>query len=582
MLQFLEKLKSLPALQALKKLRMNRGVALGLVCLLLALALLIRPGTRELPPERTEATGTAPVTEPPESTEPPEPSAPSGLVELEGLQVRPDESVSGLCLDGDGAAVFLTRWDDDAQVWHIRMVSLDPATASVTGEVALEPMGDSASYSMPVLTDTEIRFVDPDSERCAAFDRSGRFLGLKDHPVMDREHLGWRNRLIGDDSVYKTWRWAEFSHDDGGRLSRMVAFYDEKDCVHLVGEPYDLIRDVNGHRMLTLRYGEDAAGELALLDLDASVCLDRLELDPDESVDCLLGPDWVLLDRSRIGDGNSEHRICFWYPEEGRQSPIETELLTEQAITDEIGFLCRQLEAQGIILHLDEAPATELTPTTGLSVLENNCETGASLFGQYWVLTELAAFAEKLPEGMIRELTAEPGSDPADAESLEIYIVRRIPGDAAAFANGWSSPAMICFATEEFNRTHLAHEFMHVIDLRLTRYLQSQRRDMEREWMALSPDWAYEPDLSQEQSDELEACFVSWYARTNSAEDRAESFQALFDSEEPVAEQWWCVNKPGVLAKVRWLADNIRAAFPSVQAVEKAWWEKLPAEPEPE
>ena len=74
---------------------------------------------------------------------------------------------------------------------------------------------------------------------------------------------------------------------------------------------------------------------------------------------------------------------------------------------------------------------------------------------------------------------------------------------------------------------------------------------------------------------------MSWYARTDSAEDRAETFQQLFDSEEPVAEQWWYADKPGVQAKAAWLVENIRAAFPSVQAAERACWEKLPAEEPP-
>ena len=45
-------------------------------------------------------------------------------------------------------------------------------------------------------------------------------------------------------------------------------------------------------------------------------------------------------------------------------------------------------------------------------------------------------------------------------------------------------------------------------------------------------------------------------------------------------ELWWYPDHPGVLAKARWLTQTIREAFPSVQAQERAWWEKLPAEAE--
>ena len=573
MLQKLRNFMKKPSLQRLAAPGLRKYWALGLVCVLLLLCVLLAPGgaAPEPVPASTEAADTVPA------TEPPAPPAPAGLTALD-LELLPEESVAGLCRDGDGAAAILIRWDFDARVWRSRLVLLDPKTAAVKSETALEPLGEIDAFGLPELTDTELHFVDPESERCAVFDRSGRFLGLRDHPVMDRAHLGWRNVLLRDDCFYKTAKWAEFSRSDSGRLNRAVAFYDEKDRIHLVDEPYDLIRDAEGHRLLTLRFDEDGAGELALLDLDAALCLDRLALAPGENAEALLGPDWVLLSLAPEGEEGGKSRLCFWYPDAEKQRPIETELLTEQALADGIEVLRQGLEAQGLLLCLDEAPAPEQTPTTGLPVYESRCETGASLFGQYWILTALDGFVQKLPAGMLRELTAAPGSEPTEADGLRVYIVRSIPGDASAFASAWMEPALVCFATEEFSPTHLAHEFMHIFDLRLSRSLAGRGRDLEEEWAALSPDWAYEPELSQAQRDELEACFVSWYARTNSFEDRAETFQTLFDSEEPVAEQWWYADKPGVRAKARWLTEALREAFPSVQAVEQAAWEKLPPE----
>ncbi len=578
----IEKLKASPLLQKLGGEPARKYLALGLVCLLLLVSVLLASGGRARPeplPESSEA-----VTTQPAATEPPAPPPVlAGAVEIAGLEMGPEESVFGLCRDGDSAAVMLSRWDEDAQVWRCRLAELDPKTASVTAVVELEPMGEGATFAWLELTETEIRFVDRDSERCAAFDRSGRFLGIQDHPVMDKAHLGWRNVLLSDGCFYKQARWAEISRSDSGSLNRVVAFYDEKDCVHVIGEPYDQIRDAAGHRLLTLRVGENNLQELALLDLDRGLCLDRLSLTPEQGEelgDALLGGDWALLCLTAQEPSNAK-RLLFWYPEAGRESPIETATLTERDLIDEISVLSEKLAQAGISLRLDEAPPAEQTPTTGLQVYESSCETGASLFGQYWILSELDHFVEKLPAGMVRELSQElPGGDGSEAEPLQLYIVRSIPGDAAAFANAWTEPPMLCFATEEFSPSHLAHEFMHVMDLRLSRWLETQRRDLENEWWALSPAYAYEEGLSQEQSDALEAYFVSWYARTNSNEDRADSFQMLFDSDEPLAEQWWYAEKPGVQAKLRWLTENIRAAFPSVQAVERAWWEKLPPEPE--
>jgi hypothetical protein len=78
---------------------------------------------------------------------------------------------------------------------------------------------------------------------------------------------------------------------------------------------------------------------------------------------------------------------------------------------------------------LDEAPAPEQTPTTGLAVSESVCDVGASLFGQYRILAGLKAFADKLPAGFLRELySGMPDSD-TDRDSLHVYLVRNIPFD---------------------------------------------------------------------------------------------------------------------------------------------------------
>lgn len=562
--------------------RMTRRAASLMLALLLLLSL---SACSEAPEEavdsQTQNTG---ASSPALQTESAQTAPRAGTLEVRNLTMLPNESVFGLCRDGDGAAVLLIRWDEPAQCWHDRLVLLDPQTASVSRVVELDPFVGEINASVLEVSEEEIRLVNPSEERCAAFDRSGRFLGLKDHPVMSPENLGWQNRLLNDNCFRKEQGFAEFNRGDSGSLNRVVAFYDETDRVHVLEEPYDMIRAVSGHRLLTLCIEEDCQN-LALLDLDEACCLDRLTLSPDRAAgeewvnlnDAVLAEDWVLLSVSRDWPEETRPGLLFWYPESGKQTPLTGEVLTEQTLTDRIAVLGQKLEAEGMVLHLDEAPAKEQTPTTGLSVFESTCQTGASLFGQYWILTMLTDFVQKLPAGMIRELTTDlPGGEPSDLGSLHIYIVRNIPGDAAAFANAWMEPVMVCFATEEFGATHPAHEFMHILDLRLGLYLDSQRRDLEGEWWDLSPVYAYDSILTDEQYEAVEPYFVSAYARTNSTEDRAETFEAMFDTDVPAEEAWWYKDHPGVQKKAAWLAQTIRSAFPSVQATDRAWWETLP------
>ena len=567
---------------------MKKLIALLAVCALLALCLVFPlRGASPASPAETETAAPPVTTEAPTvptTTEAP-PPAPVGLVEVTGLELSEEDSFFGLYAAEGMGYVLLCRWDAQAQVLRYRLAALDPATAAAVSVTALDPFPEALNPTDLAITGTELLLIDEYGERCAAFDRDGRFLGLRDYPTMGRENLGWQNRLLNDDCFRKEQTYASFTDGTGAEFSQLVAFYDETDRIHALKEPCDELSAAAGHRLLTRNHGEDGGLSCVLSDLDAALRLGEILLPPSdvagarwvEPCGAAIGEDWVLLAAGWCGDTETRtFRVLFWYPDPAEEAPLEQEILDEPFFTERIAALKAELEALGLTLHLDEAPAPEQTPTTGLAVSESVCDVGASLFGQYRILAGLKAFADKLPAGFLRELySGMPDSD-TDRDSLHVYLVRNIPGDASAFANAWMEPMMVCFAAEEYLPSQLPHEFMHLIDYRLNQYNARVGRDLENEWSRLSPWWAYDSWLTDKQQQEVEGYFVSLYARTNSTEDRAETFQALFDSEEPVSEQWWYAEHPGVQAKAAYLVKAIRAAFPSVQAVEAACWEKLP------
>ena len=567
---------------------MKKLIALLAVCALLALCLVFPlRGASPASPAETETAAPPVTTEAPTvptTTEAP-PPAPVGLVEVTGLELSEEDGFFGLYAAEGMGYVLLCRWDAQAQVLRYRLAALDPATAAAVSVTALDPFPEALNPTDLAITGTELLLIDEYGERCAAFARDGRFLGLRDYPTMGRENLGWQNRLLNDDCFRKEQTYASFTDGTGAEFSQLVAFYDETDRIHALKEPCDELSAAAGHRLLTRNHGEDGGLSCVLSDLDAALRLGEILLHPSdvagarwvEPCGAAIGEDWVLLAAGWCGEADARtYRVLFWYPDPAEEAPLEQEILDEPFFTERIAALKAELEALGLTLHLDEAPAPEQTPTTGLAVSESVCDVGASLFGQYRILSGLKAFADKLPAGFLRELySGMPDSD-TDRDSLHVYLVRNIPGDASAFANAWMEPMMVCFATEEYLPSQLPHEFMHLIDYRLNQYNAGVGRDLENEWSRLSPWWAYDSWLTDKQQQEVEGYFVSLYARTNSTEDRAETFQALFDSEEPVSEQWWYAEHPGVQAKAAYLVKAIRAAFPSVQAVEAACWEKLP------
>ncbi|MBO4418875.1 MAG: hypothetical protein J5789_03515 [Oscillospiraceae bacterium] len=571
---------------------MKKWIALAAVGLLLAigLVLLLRPGSEPAPtsgPETTAAPAVVTTTQTPTvptTTEAP-PARLTGLVEAQGLEIGLDEGVFGLYSANGMGYILLQHWDQEIEGLRYRLAVLDPETAAVTEITELADFPADTGLSRMVVTDTELLLIDEYGGKCGAFDRTGAFLGLRDYPAVSTEDLGRGNRLLNDSCFWKNTDYAGFTYGSDDEFSQIVAFYDEEDRIHFLREPFDAVETVSGHRLLTRRYLPDEGLAYTLLDLDEQLCLGEIKLYAEEVEGAIwvnpcgstIGADWVLLTAEWSAGDAICRRALFWYPQPEEQSPLEEEVLTEQNLKDRIAALKAELETLGLTFHLDEAPPPELTSTYGLDVDENVCEVGASLFGQYRILTDLKGFTEKLPDGFVEELFSRMPDPEMDRDTLHIFIVRNIPGDAAGFANAWSEPMLICFATEEYDPSHPAHEFMHIIDYRLNDYSCVYDLDYETAWLDLSPTWAYEESelLNETQLAEVGEYFVSEYARSNTNEDRAETFERLFNSTNPL-EEWWYSDSPKVQAKVARLIEMIREAFPSVQAVERAWWEKLP------
>ena len=129
----------------------------------------------------------------------------------------------------------------------------------------------------------------------------------------------------------------------------------------------------------------------------------------------------------------------------------------------------------------------------------------------------------------------------------------------------------VFFCTETHIFTNFPHEFAHLIDGRLRWILFGLGRDPDAEWMALNPVHAYDGSLSSGVAADY---FVSEYAGTDTWEDKAETFRALYTSSEPLAEALWYRDHTGIQAKVAYLTETLREVFPSVQAVDRAVWEK--------
>lgn len=544
------------------------------------------------------ASETGPVPELPTETALPVPeSHPTGLIRLENCQPEEGEYPVSAAISGDHGILLLERWDENAKTVHRRLALIDGKTGASDGMLPLE---DSALPSAVKLIPEQdrITLIDPAEQQAAVYDWKGRLEQLCDNPVADPDQPDRQNR-IADASFWKEPYFSRFTDSsDPNRVINLLAFYDRDDAIYSISETFDNCLDCQDRKLLVVHALDGGKSlQCKLLDVDGGACTDTVTISAEPewrdnvwlnaSLGCL-GENWSILLVERVRDAHTDFIPYLWYPSSDNQTPMETEVLTEEGLHTQVEQLCRELEdAYGVTFHLDEAPDPSLTPIVGLEDSmapgENLCETGASLVGQYRILRDLRQFFGVLPQGFIPELYSQmPGEEAWNRETLHIYLVRSIPGDSSAFANAWAENMTVCFATEEYARNQLPHEFMHLMDYRISQYMFQQDRNFETEWWDLSPDYAYDTDLTESQQEETAEYFVSSYARTNAQEDRAETFQNLFTCLEPLDEAWWYADRPHIQEKVRCLIRAIREAFPSVQAQDRAVWEKIDLAPSSE
>lgn len=187
---------------------------------------------------------------------------------------------------------------------------------------------------------------------------------------------------------------------------------------------------------------------------------------------------------------------------------------------------------------------------------------GAGAFDTYIILKNLIGYLSYFPKNFTQEMAYFDGKK----HSFDIYIDKEIIGAAAAFANRYDG-FLICFATDEFSSSFIPHEFLHLIDARIDYYLKSKGKDYEVEWDKLNPKnffYYAEQDYNPKY-------FASYYAMSDSREDRADTFQYLFEAYNSAVHPY---TQNAVRRKAIYLTELIRQAYPSVQNLSFASWEK--------
>ena len=531
---------------------------------------------------------------------------------------------SSFAVHGGEAAVYATRYREETGEQENELYFIDLETGRVSERILMDPWYDPdrpdkvdpdpySEYPELYLSQLAIGengtlvLYNPYESWAALYDRSGHLLDMIPYgPPADNMSSPEEFPLLslscytGDGFGY-----VSFSGERGQEISAF-SFTDDPYAVLLFENDFSGIAAGKGRDIVCTKYGNNCSSlSFRIFDFEsktirATVSLPSVFGGKDSSWNdrCFyLGDDFALIAAQVFADadlpgsepdarspsGESEEAeslsecvevLYLWRFGEEETVPLEAERATSFSFHQKNLALRDEIRKDyEITLHLDEAPPADFTPWDDSDPQKDPvpsvCLTGASKLEQYRVLLSLKRFLAKLPAGFTHEMYTDYPNGGRMHESFDIYLVKEIPGSAAAFASGFSREEfLICLATDEFSDSHLPHEFMHLIEVRIHDLRDESGVSFWEEWDSLNPrEYQYGGD------DFRSEWFVSWYATTNSMEDRADTFMRLWQNAELPPEERYDVSSPRIQAKMQALIDAIREAYPSVAAAGKAFWE---------
>ena len=286
---------------------------------------------------------------------------------------------------------------------------------------------------------------------------------------------------------------------------------------------------------------------------------------------------------------NDEQSLYLWPASENSgQADAGVESITLEGFARETTELAREIgTAHGLNVYIRSEGASFVDPIYQGEPQRNELRLRASL-------DDLKRFLDILPPGMTREALVFPYT------SIGVYLSGAIHQvhsggiqSPAGFVSSFRNERYLTVNTQDSQvYQNLAHEFMHVLEDRLWLVSNENGTALLNSWDRLGPEedesrgfvytyisedgytfyddtWTAAAYSGQGSMDQV--WFVDAYGRTYPMEDRARVFEHLFLPSDHWLQPF---QYPNLMLKARALSALIREAFPSVQAVETAFWEE--------
>lgn len=486
----------------------------------------------------------------------------------------------------DDVVVFLTTLSFDKQGNYVDLVpeeeeknyvfknfviEYDLANNKLVNIIELKDCPIEEIWGLEINDDNNIVIYSDSECKNAVYDTQMNFIELTDRKIVDYNKVAEKSPFFYD-SYFTVMD--DYSYFIGDRNIVYINYYDEIDKLYVINDvdTYINVHDKRTNLFLTERNDENI-DYYSIVDFRNGKKFNSAQIDAND-----YGFDFCSSNVTAMGDKYVVSLECFnkndaedymtkmfcWrYNYEQNEVDLDVSTYTKDEFdnkTDEV--IKRLADDYNIFVHINE--------TTYYTEDIVTCGDDYSHIQFYDGLENVYAFCESLPEGMVKEIYSGFYNKENEREGIRLDVVEDI-SVGSAFANENETPCMeICFMFSTLSLNTISHEFMHLFDARI--YDKINHDGAEDEWYEINKP--YEHNYSDDEDvsfvyDYDEKNFVTIYASTNDLEDRAETFQYLYncygDSQE--------ITESVVKQKADLLIKLIRDSFPSVQRVNKAIWE---------
>lgn len=501
----------------------------------------------------------------------------TGLIEIEGISENTNEIIAA-DFWGDELVLFADEYRKETDDYQYILYLISTKTARVKRSNYIPEANTGNFASVQFDENGNILLVNEYDGKAQRFDQSLNADGSTfDFAVEDWYEKAQENPFnTGGFSAYKDYAQYYLYNDDGAKINALT-FYDDNE--HLYLTDCDMLNNLDANGRIVLSQARTKSNDFitaAVYDFNTNTVVNRIssEIRPEREAYCanigalgekdaFLSVGYYSVNEQEEYEGNEQYYYLWHYTLDETNTPFNTVKADEAVLTQMTEEISQGIHNDyGIELLINQHnDYTEEGDDYYLHL-------GAPPFNVYCVVAELEAFLKNFPDGFVEEMYED---------GFQIYIGKKIQSDnIGAYATGYSTVASITLATDSFTSTTLPHEFMHIIDRRIFNTFDDSNEYFEDEWAKLNPDgFEYSYDTNNYDLDEkYEDYFVSAYSTATPDEDRAEIFMNLFTAGSYDEAPYWYTESPYTKAKADYLCKAIRRAYPSLQNVDKAYWEK--------